>query len=327
VGREAPSRGTRERNRERGRRRLASGYVGREAPSRGTRERNRSSRSALASLARVGAGAGAIAGEREFLVGVGCRSARQKGVTRRLVGVSCRAERQERVTRRLVGVNCRAERQKWSTRFFVALRVARHHTRDRAAERGRGRGLARDSDRTAVLGGVEAGAVLAVLAMLGGRFAPACAWLRAAARGAKSLRDLAASTPPARGGRGHLPARWVRASAEELVMLRIYPVLLELIRSLRPLVKELGRHDRKLAEQCVTALASAPLNVAEGSYSRGRNRAARCSGRWSSWWVGTERGAAPGFGSAPGPRGRLTLVDPYRYDLSCSSSRLVPGSG
>jgi hypothetical protein len=36
-------------------------------------------------------------------------------------------------------------------------------------------------------------------------------------------------------------------------MLRIYPVLLELIRLLRPLVKELARHDRNLAEQCVTA--------------------------------------------------------------------------
>ena len=58
-------------------------------------------------------------------------------------------------------------------------------------------------------------------------------------------------------------------------MLRIYPVLLELVRSLRPLVRELARHDPDLARQFRKALASAPLNVAEGSYNRGRNRAAR----------------------------------------------------
>src|SRR5882762_10967181 len=58
-------------------------------------------------------------------------------------------------------------------------------------------------------------------------------------------------------------------------MLRIYPVLLELVRSIRPLVKELERRDPDLARQCKRALSSAPLNVAEGSYSRGQNRAAR----------------------------------------------------
>lgn len=58
-------------------------------------------------------------------------------------------------------------------------------------------------------------------------------------------------------------------------MLRIYPVLLQLVRSLRPLVKELERSDPDLARQCRRALCSAPLNVAEGSYSRGKNRAAR----------------------------------------------------
>ena len=52
-------------------------------------------------------------------------------------------------------------------------------------------------------------------------------------------------------------------------MLRIYPVLLELVRFVRPLVKELERHDPDLARQCRSALCSAPLNVAEGSYSRG----------------------------------------------------------
>lgn len=58
-------------------------------------------------------------------------------------------------------------------------------------------------------------------------------------------------------------------------MLRICPVLLQLVRLVRPLVKELERCDADLARQCKRALCSAPLNVAEGSYSRGRNRAAR----------------------------------------------------
>ena len=58
-------------------------------------------------------------------------------------------------------------------------------------------------------------------------------------------------------------------------MLRIYPVLLELVRTVRPLLAELERHDADLARQCRRALCSAPLNVAEGCYSRGKNRTAR----------------------------------------------------
>ncbi len=58
-------------------------------------------------------------------------------------------------------------------------------------------------------------------------------------------------------------------------MLRIYAVLIELIRDLRPMVRELERRDADLARQCRRALASAPLNIAEGSYNRGRNRVAR----------------------------------------------------
>jgi len=58
-------------------------------------------------------------------------------------------------------------------------------------------------------------------------------------------------------------------------MLRIYAVLLELIADVRPLEGELERRDADLARQCRRALSSAPLNVAEGSYSRGRNRVAR----------------------------------------------------
>ena len=58
-------------------------------------------------------------------------------------------------------------------------------------------------------------------------------------------------------------------------MLRIYPVMLEVVREVRPLVETLERRDADLARQCRRALASGPLNVAEGAYSRGKNRAAR----------------------------------------------------
>jgi four helix bundle protein len=58
-------------------------------------------------------------------------------------------------------------------------------------------------------------------------------------------------------------------------MLRIYSVLLELVRSVAPMIKELDRRDPDLARQCRRALSSAVLNVAEGSYNRGKNRGAR----------------------------------------------------
>src|SRR6478735_7755874 len=58
-------------------------------------------------------------------------------------------------------------------------------------------------------------------------------------------------------------------------MLRIYRVLLELVRSVAPLLRQLERCDPDLARQCRRALSSAPLNVAEGSYSRKGNRKAR----------------------------------------------------
>ncbi len=58
-------------------------------------------------------------------------------------------------------------------------------------------------------------------------------------------------------------------------MLRIYAVLIELVREVGPMVEEIGRRDPDLARQARRAMTSAPLNMAEGSYSRGRNRLAR----------------------------------------------------
>jgi four helix bundle protein len=57
--------------------------------------------------------------------------------------------------------------------------------------------------------------------------------------------------------------------------LQIYPVILELVRRLAPVVKQLRGRSVALAEQMERALISVPLNTAEGAYSRGRNRQAR----------------------------------------------------
>lgn len=58
-------------------------------------------------------------------------------------------------------------------------------------------------------------------------------------------------------------------------MLRVYPQLLKLVQSVTPLICQLELHDTDLARQCRRALASVPLNIAEGGYSRGGNRKVR----------------------------------------------------
>ena len=58
-------------------------------------------------------------------------------------------------------------------------------------------------------------------------------------------------------------------------MLRIYDVVLELIREVRPLLEAIGRKDPDLERQCRRALSSIALNISEGTYSQGRNRIAR----------------------------------------------------
>ena len=60
-------------------------------------------------------------------------------------------------------------------------------------------------------------------------------------------------------------------------MLRIYDVTLEVLRGMRPLMEQIGRHDRSLEDQARRAAASVALNIAEGSGSRGKNRGLRYS--------------------------------------------------
>ena len=57
--------------------------------------------------------------------------------------------------------------------------------------------------------------------------------------------------------------------------LRIYAVVLELVRKVSPLIGPLRARSYELGNQLERALISIPLNVAEGSHSRGKNRQAR----------------------------------------------------
>ncbi len=55
-------------------------------------------------------------------------------------------------------------------------------------------------------------------------------------------------------------------------MLRIYPVMLEWLAGLRPLIAQIARYDADLAKQLRRASAAVILNTGEGMYSRGGHR-------------------------------------------------------
>ena len=57
--------------------------------------------------------------------------------------------------------------------------------------------------------------------------------------------------------------------------LRIYAVVLEFVRRLAPGVAVVRARSSALGDQFERALTSVPLNLAEGAYSRGRNRQVR----------------------------------------------------
>lgn len=58
-------------------------------------------------------------------------------------------------------------------------------------------------------------------------------------------------------------------------MLRIYGVVLEVLKALQPVVRAIEAKDRDLARQLRRCSTSVALNLAEGMYSRGENRGAR----------------------------------------------------
>jgi hypothetical protein len=55
-------------------------------------------------------------------------------------------------------------------------------------------------------------------------------------------------------------------------MLRIYPVVLEVLKQLQPTLRQIERKDRDLARQLKRCSSSVALNLAEGMDSRGRSR-------------------------------------------------------
>ena len=94
-------------------------------------------------------------------------------------------------------------------------------------------------------------------------------------------------------------------------MLNIYAVILELVRALRPVLDDVARRDADLARPMRRALTSVPLNVSEGSYSRGKNRFARyhtAAGSMREVLACTETAAALGY-VAPLDAGLADKID------------------
>ena len=57
--------------------------------------------------------------------------------------------------------------------------------------------------------------------------------------------------------------------------LQIYPVAIEMLRQLQPVLERIRTRDSNLADQLKRAATSVPLNLHEGAYSQGGNTRAR----------------------------------------------------
>jgi four helix bundle protein len=58
-------------------------------------------------------------------------------------------------------------------------------------------------------------------------------------------------------------------------MLDLYPVILDVVGGLRPVISEVARKDHDLGRQMRRAACSVALNASEGMYTRGKGQAAR----------------------------------------------------
>jgi four helix bundle protein len=81
--------------------------------------------------------------------------------------------------------------------------------------------------------------------------------------------------PPARAGARVGSSKGEDDEEVRVMSLKIYAVVLELVRRVSPLIRVLRSRSSALGDQMERALISIPLNIAEGAYSRGRNRQAR----------------------------------------------------
>jgi four helix bundle protein len=104
-------------------------------------------------------------------------------------------------------------------------------------------------------------------------------------------------------------------------MLRIYGVVLEVVRGVRPVIEEIERKDPDLGRQIRRAVSSVALNLSEGMYSRGKNRGARyhtAMGSMRETLSCIEVGMALGYVRGVGPelRGQIDHVIGTLYKLS-----------
>jgi four helix bundle protein len=65
------------------------------------------------------------------------------------------------------------------------------------------------------------------------------------------------------------------SKGESHVDLHIFDSAIQATEELKPLVDVIERFDRELGKQIRRSATSVPLNIAEGSYSQGKNRVAR----------------------------------------------------